>query len=668
MDEGKRAAELREIIEYHAGRYYRDDAPEISDSEYDELFRELQKLEAKHPELQTPDSPTLRVGSAPLKHFTPHRHLVPMLSLDNAFGEDELRAFDRRVKEGLETEDLIAYQCEVKYDGASISLTYENGVLVKAATRGDGETGEEVTANARTIRGVPLRMSSGLPWTVEVRGEVVMLKKVFEELNRVRAEAGEQVFANPRNAAAGGLRQLDSRLTAARRLNFLPYGLGASPGRLAPTQSGIMARLKELGFPVSEESQLKVGIEDVIGFVNDVHSRREALPFGIDGVVIKVDDLDAQVALGSTARGPRWAIAYKYPAEQAFTRLNRVFVSVGRTGTLNPVADLEPVYVGGVTVSRATLHNFDEVARKDVREGDIVIVQRAGDVIPEVVGPVLDRRPDDARVPVVPTECPVCGTPAVRKEGEVALRCPNRACPAQVAGKLEHFVGRRMMDIDGLGEKLIHRLLELGFLADVPSIYRLHLRRDELVELDRLGAQSIDNLLGAIEESKHRPLARFLHALGIPELGEKGSQDLARELRTLEAVRNADYDALLALPNIGPRTASEIQEFFEEEENRRVVDELLLAGVQPEEGEAPESDLFAGQTFVFTGKLEQFTREDAEAVVVRLGGKAAGSVSKLTSTVVAGPGAGSKLAKAEQLGVKVISEADFVALLPDGTL
>jgi len=345
-----------------------------------------------------------------------------------------------------------------------------------------------------------------------------------------------------------------------------------------------------------------------------------------------------------------------------------VFVSVGRTGSLNPVADLEPVYVGGVTVSRATLHNYDEIARKDIREGDTVVVQRAGDVIPEVVGPVLEKRTPEARVPAVPTHCPVCNTAAVRKEGEVVLKCPNRACPAQIAGKLEHFVGRRMMDIDGLGEKLIHRLLELGYLVDLPSIYRLHERRTELVELDRLGEQSIDNLLAGIEASKRRPLARFLHALGIPELGEKGSQDLARELRSLDAVRSADYDTLLALPNIGPRTASEIQEFFEEEENRRIVDELLATGVEPEEGAAPESDLFAGQTFVFTGKLERFTREAAEEVVGRLGGKTAGSVSKLTSVVVAGPGAGSKLAKAESLGVKVMTESEFLELLPEGAL
>ena len=671
MDLAQRAAELRGTLDHHAHRYYVLDSPEISDTEYDMLFRELQELEAAHPELGTPDSPTSRIGGPPLKRFHPHRHLTSMLSLDNAFGEEELRAFDRRVREGLETEEPITYLCEVKFDGASISLTYENGSLVTAATRGDGETGEEVTANARTLRGIPLRLQEPVQGQFEVRGEVVMLKWVFAELNHARAETGEQVFANPRNAAAGGLRQLDSRLTAARKLNFMPYGVGAvnlPGGRLAPTQSGVMARLEALGFPIFKESGRRVGIDEVLTFVSGIHERREELAFGIDGVVIKVDDLDAQAALGSTARGPRWAIAYKFPAEQAFTRLNRVFVSVGRTGSLNPVADLEPVYVGGVTVSRATLHNYDEIARKDVREGDTVVVQRAGDVIPEVVGPVLEKRPSDARIPVPPAECPACGTAAVRQEGEVVIRCPNRACPAQIAGKLQHFVGRRMMDIDGLGEKLILRLLELGYLVDLPSIYRLRQRRSELIELDRLGEQSIENLLAGIEASKRPPLARFLHALGIPELGEKGSQDLARELRTLDAVRAADYETLLTLPNIGPRTASEIQEFFEEPENRRIVDALLAEGVEPEEGVAPESDLFSGQTFVFTGKLERFTREAAEEVVGKLGGKAAGSVSKLTSVVVAGPGAGSKLAKAESLGVKVMSESEFLNLLPEGTL
>lgn len=673
MDLSARAAELREQIEHHAYRYYVLDAPEISDTEYDHLFRELQDLETAHPELRTADSPTLRVGAPPVAGFPPHRHLVPMLSLDNAFGEEELRAFDERVRKGLESAEPVEYYCELKFDGASISLTYEDGVLVTAATRGDGTSGEEVTSNAKTVRGIPLRMRAPLPGRVEVRGEVVMLKSAFEQVNAERAARGEQVFANPRNAASGGLRQLDSRLTAARKLSFFAYGVGAAQlasgeRRLAATQGETLARLRELGFATRSETRVVTGVENLLQFVRNAQESRAGLPFGIDGVVLKVNDLDAQAALGFTARGPRWAIAYKFPAEQAFTRLRSIFTQVGRTGTINPVADLEPVYVGGVTVSRATLHNYDEVRRKDIREGDIVIVQRAGDVIPEVVGPVLDRREGELPLPQEPTQCPSCDTPVKRAEGEVFLRCPNRACPAQIAQKLQHFVGRKMMDIDGLGEKLIERFLELGWLTDVASIYRLADHREEMIALDRMGEQSTTNLLNSIEASKTRPLARFLFALGIPEVGERGAVDLVRELRTFEALRTADYAALMEIPGVGPRTASEIAQWFQDEENQRVVDALLALGIQPVEGEAPASDLFAGKTFVFTGKLEKFTRERAEELVQQMGGKAAGSVSKNTSYLVAGPGAGSKLAKAEQLKVEVLDEDGFLALLPEGAL
>lgn len=668
MDVAARLAELRQLVSYHADLYYLNDSPEIGDSDYDTLFRELQGLEAAHPELSVPDSPTARIGSTPLAHFVQHRHLLPMLSLDNAFGEDELRAFDDRVRKGLGLEGQITYLAELKFDGASISLTYEDGILVIATTRGDGTTGENVTANAKTVRGIPLKLSEPLPGRFEIRGEVVMFKQVFEYLNKIREDRGDQLFANPRNAAAGGLRQLDSRLTAARKLSFFTYGVGYQDRILANSQFELLALLKKLGFPVRPEVRRVVGIDGLIAFVREVQSVRANLPFGIDGAVLKVDAVAQQDDLGFTGRGPKWAIAYKYPAEQAFTRLNSVFAQVGRTGTITPVADLEPVKVGGVTVSRATLHNYDEVRRKDVRAGDTVIVQRAGDVIPEVVGPVLDKRPPDATTPIEPTECPECASRLARKDGEVALRCLNRACPAQIAAKLQHFVGRRMMDIDGLGEKLIVRFLETGYLTDLASIYRLENHRDELTQLDRLGEQSIDNLLAGIEESKDRSLARFLFGLGIPSVGEKGAQDLARELRTLEAIRTADYDTLIAIPNIGPSTAAEITEWFEDPENRRIVDELLLVGVQPVEEAAAVSDLFAAQTAVFTGKLERFTREIAEAIVKKMGGKTAGSVSKSTSFIVAGPGAGTKLAKAEQLGVKVLTEAEFLDLLPAGTL
>ncbi len=645
--------------------------PELSDTEYDLLFRKLQDLEAAHPEIQTPDSPTHRVGAPPVSGFSPHKHLVPMLSLENAFGEEELAAFDERVRRGLGVEGPVQYYAELKFDGASISLTYRDGLLVTAATRGDGTTGEDVTPNVRTVAGVPFKMRHPLPGLIEVRGEIVMFKETFEKLNEERSARGEQVFANPRNAAAGGLRQLDSRLTALRKLRFFAYGIGAlqlEEGSFASSQFETLSRLKELGFAVREEARTVDGAGGLIEFVNHVQQIRPGLPFGIDGAVAKVNSLEWQEDLGFTARGPRWAIAYKFPAEQAFTKLNGILSQVGRTGIITPVADLEPVFVGGVTVSRATLHNWDEIRRKDVRAGDTVIVQRAGDVIPEVVGPVLEKRPTDAAEPVGPVVCPVCDTPVIRKPGEVALRCPNRHCPAQVQTKLEHFVGRRMMDIEGLGSKSIERFIELGFLTDLASIFRLKNRREELVNLDRMGEQSVDNLLAGIEESKHRPLARFIFGLGIPEVGERGAQDLVSHFRTLEKIREADLEALEAVPNIGPRTAAEIQEWFLDEENQGVVDSLLEEGVEPEEASAPESDVFAGKTFVFTGKLEKFAREDAEELVQRMGGKASGSVSKLTSYVVAGPGAGSKLQKAEQLGVAVLTEDEFLAMVPNSSL
>ena len=442
----------------------------------------------------------------------------------------------------------------------------------------------------------------------------------------------------------------------------------SSGRRLADTQSAGLSRLRDLGFPARSEATVLSGPDQLVAFVDRIQEARASLPFGIDGVVIKVNSLDQQEALGFTARGPRWAIAYKFPAEQAFTTLNRIFAQVGRTGKITPVADLEPVSVGGVTVSRATLHNYEDLSRKDVREGDTVIVQRAGDVIPEVVGPVLEKRPEGALPTPEPTVCPECGAEVARKQAEVDIRCTNLSCPAQIAAKLRHFVGRKMMDIDGMGEKLIDRFLELGILTDLPSIFRLQSRREELVGLERLGELSIDNLLASIEGCKERPLGRFLFALGIPSVGEKGGQDLARELRTLDAVRSADYDTLIAIPNVGPSTASEVQEWFEDPENRRIVDELLALGVAPVEGEAPISDLFAGQTIVFTGKLERFTREAAEAFVAKMGGKSAGSVSKQTAFVVAGPGAGSKLQKAESLGVPVKSEEEFLEMVPEGSL
>lgn len=661
MIPGDRAAWLRQELERHNYLYYVLDRPEIDDTTYDRLFRELVDLEAAHPELRTPDSPTQRVGSVPVSEFGTHRHAVPMLSLDNAFEEAELRAFDERARRELHV-DRVDYHAELKFDGLSLSLTYRDGALETATTRGDGVTGEVVTPNAKTLRGVPLRLRESVPGVLEVRGEVLLFKQAFDAMNAERSARGEQVYVNPRNAASGSMRQLDSRITAARKLNFYAYAVGAGPS-LAPTQSGTLAKLRDLGFAVNIESITAHGIDELLAFIARAQSIRADLPFGIDGVVIKVNDLAQQATLGFTNRGPRWALAYKFPAEQAMTVLQGVLWQVGRTGVVTPVADLAPVFVGGVTVTRATLHNMEDLTRKDVRIGDTVIVQRAGDVIPEVVGPVLEKRAGDPPMPSEPAVCPECETPLVRKPGEVALRCPNRQCPAQITAALRHFCSRGAMDIEGLGAKLIDRFLELGWLSDVPGIYRLHERADEIAALDRFGEQSTANLLAAIESSKTRPLDRLVFGLGIRFVGDRTAKDLAREFRTLEGLRRCTYEDLVAIPDIGERTAREIEAWFEDPENQAIIDRLLESGVAPVEAEAPVGDLFAGETWVFTGKLEQFSREDAEALVMRYGGKAAGSVSKNTTAVVAGPGAGSKLVKAQQLGVTVMDEAEFLAKL-----
>ncbi len=671
MDRAERAAFLRREIERHNALYFVEEKPEISDTEFDRLFRELVEIEEADPSLRTPDSPTQRVGVAPIDKFEQHRHLQPMLSLDNAFGDDELRAFDERVKRGLKSDGEIEYEVELKLDGLSMSLTYVDGALQIAATRGDGTTGENVTPNAKTVRGIPYRTSKPVPGTMEVRGEVVMFKSVFESLNKDRVARGEQAFVNPRNAASGGMRQLDSRLTAERKLNFFTYGFGAlqTDAKIPPTQFERIQWLKSLGFPVRKETRLCNGVEEVIAFCHDVAAKRASLPFGIDGVVVKVNAVALQEQLGSTARGPRWAIAVKFAAEQAFTVLEAIEWQVGRTGVVTPVAHLQPVFVGGVTVSRATLHNIEDLTKKDVRVGDTVIVQRAGDVIPEVVGPVLEKRPKSAKVPKAPTVCPVCGSDLVEQEGYVALRCPNAAgCDAQVHAKLVHFVSRGAMDIEGLGEKQIERFLDLKFLSDVPSIYRLRDRKEELAQLDRMGEQSVTNLLNAIEASKTRPLDRFLFGLGIRFVGDRTAADLAREYGTLDALRRADYESLIAIEGIGPKVASEVQEWFAIEENQAMLDDLLALGVAPTETQVSKEGVFAGKTFVFTGKLERFERSDAERLVMSMGAKAAGSVSKNTDYVVAGPGAGSKLAKAEQLGVVVLTEDEFLEMLPEGAL
>lgn len=670
MAPAERAEFLRAEINRHNRLYHEQARPEISDSEFDAMFRELVDLEEAHPELQTPDSPTLRVGAPPVKELRPHTHSMPMLSLDNAFGEEELRAFDERVRRGLGVEGPVSYRGELKLDGLSMSLTYEDGLLVVGATRGDGATGEDVTHNARTLRGVPLRLMQEVSGRIEVRGEVVMLKSAFEELNRAQAEKGKSPFANPRNAAAGRMRQLDSRLTAAAKLDFFAYGVGGvTDAILADTQSGQMEWLASLGFQVEGHGQTCVGADQLVEFVESVRRLRPSLPFGIDGAVVKVDDIALQRRLGFNTRSPRWAVAYKYPSEQSFTVLEAVGWQVGRTGVVTPVAELVPVVVGGVTVSRATLHNIEEVHRKDVRPGDTVVVQRAGDVIPEVVGPQLDRRPEGAQVVEPPKECPACGAKLVQAEGFVAIRCPNKTgCPAQIHSKIAHFVSRNAMDIEGLGDKQVARFLDLGWLTDVASIYRLVDHKEKMVELDRMGEQSAANILAAIEVSKIRPFDRFVFALGIPLVGERTARDLAFRFKSVESLLQAHYDQLVEIPDIGPKTASTIEEWLEDPDNQAIVEQLLANGVRPAEVAGTEGGLFSGKTLVFTGKLEKFSRDEAEDLVMRWGGKAAGSVSKNTTLVVAGPGAGSKLDKARQLGVEVTDEDGFLAMLPPGTL
>ncbi len=663
MSVANRITELRREVERHMLLYYQLDSPEIGDQEYDALFAELVRLETEFPEYRTPDSPTHRVGAPPLNGFDQHRHRRPMLSLDNAFGAEELLGFDERLRRLLELEGPLEYVVELKYDGLSLALIYEDGVLVTASTRGDGVTGEVVTANAKTVRTIPLRLDPAPAGRLEVRGEVVMLKETFANLNRARAGHGLQIFANPRNAAAGGMRQLDSRLTAERELTFLPYGQ-ADGERLASTQLETIARLAEMGFQIPRQPVVCLGPEAVLTILREIEQMRPDLPFGIDGAVVKLNSFAQQDQAGETSRGPRYAIAYKFAAEQAFTLLREISVQVGRTGAVTPVAELEPVVVGGVTVSRATLHNYDDLERRDVRAGDTVIIQRAGDVIPEVVGAVLEKRPAGSERPVPPTHCPECQTPLDREDGMVVLRCPNRSCPAQVAAKIVHFASRNAMDIEGLGEKQILRFLDLGYLSDVASIYQLVDRREELVNLDRMGAQSVENLLGAIEASKTQALERLIFGLGIRFVGDRTARDLARQFGSIEALAGADLDALMATPEVGPRVAGSIREWFEDAENQVLLARLREFGVHPPEASDPGGDWFAGQTIVFTGTLEQLTRQQAEDLVIRNGGKASGSVSKQTTRVVAGPGAGSKLARAETLGVPVWTEAEFLDSLP----
>ncbi|MFP5427653.1 MAG: NAD-dependent DNA ligase LigA [Gammaproteobacteria bacterium] len=771
MNAESRIHELRAELDQHNYRYYVLDEPSVPDAEYDRLFNELKALEAEHPHLVTPDSPTQRVGGAALAAFSQVRHEIPMLSLGNAFEETDLREFDRRVVEGLDQPGAVDYSCEPKLDGLAVSLLYRDGQLVQGATRGDGSTGEDISANVRTVRNIPLKLQgSGWPAVLEVRGEVFMSKAGFDRLNAAQAESGGKTFANPRNAAAGSLRQLDSKITASRPLEFCCYGLGQVSETIGDSHIGILEQLKAWGLPISRELKHAAGIEECLAYYRDIGARRNDLPYEIDGVVFKVNNLASQRELGFRAREPRWAIAHKFPAMEELTEVLDVEFQVGRTGAVTPVARLKPVKVAGVTVSNATLHNMDEIARLGLRIGDTVIIRRAGDVIPQVMQVVLERRPEDARPVQVPSQCPVCGSQVERtqlvkrskgkettSEGAV-YRCVGRlACAAQLKQAIIHYVSRRAMDIDGLGEKSVEQLVDEGLIRSPADLYSL--KFEQIIELEGFAEVSSNKLLEAIENSKRPSLARFIYALGIPDVGEETAKVLARSLGSLARVQQALPQVLTYLPDIGLEVAHEIHNFFEDQHNRDVIQQLLASGMQlQEEGElaaefaasttlagmiakldiasvgptgaeklvaklgsldqiiqadgidlrqalntkqadavreffkseanqqlarAIEAQLqafgmhwasekkvveglpLAGQTWVLTGSLERMSRDIAKDKLESLGAKVAGSVSGKTHCVVAGPGAGSKLAKASELGVKVLDEDAFIAFLAE---
>jgi len=658
--------ELRRQIEHHNYCYYVLDQPEISDAEYDRLMRRLQELEEQYPELVVPESPTQRVGAQPVEQFGTVRHSIPMLSLDNALDGQEFREWWKRTSDGLGGEpfEVVA---EPKLDGLAVELIYENGRFSLGATRGDGYTGEDVTQNLRTIRSVPLRLRKrdGIPSRLEARGEVYMEVERFREFNRQREAAGEQPFANPRNAAAGSLRQLDPRVTASRPLEILLYGVGVVEGVELGTHAEELALLKELGFRVVPHRICR-SPEEVQGFWAEMNERREELPYEADGIVVKVNSRAQQERLGVRSRSPRYAVAYKFPPRQETTVVRDIAVQVGRTGALTPVAKLEPVQVGGVTVSNATLHNQDEIERKDVRIGDTVIIQRAGDVIPEVVAVVKSNRTGKERKFQMPDRCPVCGAQVERPEGEVVARCINFACPAQVKARIEHFASRGGMDIEGLGTKLVEQLVEKDLVRSPADLY--FLKKEQLVGLERMAEKSAENLLNALEASRSRPLARCIYALGIRHVGEHVAEVLAERFGSLEALMNASYEDLEATPEVGPVVARSVREFFDREDNLKAIARLREGGVKfpPVERRAAAGEgKLAGKTFVFTGALSRFSRSEAEALVRQHGGRAASSVSKNTDFVVAGEKPGSKLAKAEKLGVKVISEDDFVKMIEE---
>jgi DNA ligase (NAD+) len=659
-----RVEELRQQINYHLYRYHVLDDPEISDAEYDELMRELRTLEERYPELVTPDSPTQRVGAAPADLFKPVQHRAPMLSLDNAFSEEELRTWAARVERGL-AGVTPTFVCELKIDGVAVALTYEEGVLTQAATRGDGRIGEDITANVRTIKVIPRRLAvSDPPSVIEVRGEVYLPVKAFEEVNRQLTEAGKRPFANPRNAAAGSLRQKDPNVTRSRPLRMWVHSFGAAEGITFDSHSGFLDWAQAAGLPVPDTTKKASGMDEVLRFLRHWEKNRHSLDYEIDGAVIKVDDAKLQRRLGATSHAPRWAIAYKFPPEERTTLLKAIDVHTGRTGKVTPFAVLEPVVVAGVTITYATLHNEDEVRRKDVRVRDTVIVRRAGDVIPEIVGPVLSKRPKNARRWKMPKRCPSCGTPLVRREGEADWRCPNKAgCPDQSVEWLFHFAGRGAMDIEGLGYRTVMALLEKGLIQDPADVYSL--TAEDLSQLDGFAEKSIENLLRSIEASKDRPLWRLLVGLNIRHVGSHVAQVLASAFRSIDALAAASEDEIDAVPGIGPEIAASVRAWFDDPENLALIEKLRKAGVRLED-EAPVDEgpkPLAGKTIVLTGGLDTLSRDEAAKLAQEAGARVSSSVSKKTDFVVAGENPGSKHDQAVKLGVEIIDEREFLRRL-----
>jgi DNA ligase (NAD+) len=661
-----KAEKLRRAIERHNKLYYNDAAPEISDADYDRLFHELVKLEAEHPDIATPDSPTQRVGAAPSEGFAAVSHRVPMLSLANAFDAEDAAAFDRRCREGLEA-DSVEYACELKFDGLAVTLAYEDGLFVQGATRGDGAVGEDVTPNLRTVRTIPLRLETRRPpKRLEVRGEVLMMRRDFDAINERALQLGERTFVNPRNAATGGLRQLDPRLTAQRKLSFFAYGIGAHEGfDVPPTHARLLDLLDEMGLPVAKDRRTAKGVEGLLKFYREAGERRPGLPYDIDGVVYKVNRFADQEKLGFVSRAPRWAVAHKFPAEEATTELENIEIQVGRTGALTPVARLKPVFVGGTTIVNATLHNEDEIRRKDIWKRDTVIVRRAGDVIPEVArvaapGPREKRDRFD-----MPATCPRCGSAVMRLEGEARSRCTGGLiCPAQRQASLLHFASRRAMDVEGLGDRIVAQLVDAGIVRTPADLYKLGVAK--LAALERMAEKSASNLVDAIEKSRKTTLARFIYALGIRNVGEVTAKDLARHFGTLDRLMDASVGQLQETPDVGPIVAESIAGFFRERHNREVVEQLRAAGITWSESapvEKPAAGPFAGKIVVLTGTLAAMSRDDAKERIEALGGKVSASVSKKTDYVVAGAQAGSKLERAKELGVAVLDEEKFLQLI-----